>query len=127
MIGLAVVVVAGALLATDGTESGFEEAGGLFTTAPGVADGIQGDGALGADPDVDAFFRVHGRMGSSGEGEFDGAVDLLTPGDAEALLGGLAHRLLDAVELEKTAIVRADLALDVTVPPIGGQLVGLGG
>jgi hypothetical protein len=65
-------------------------------------------------------------MGSGGEGEFDGAIGLLTPGDAEVLLGGLAHRLVDAVELEETAVVGTDLALDVTVPPVGGQFVGLG-
>jgi hypothetical protein len=56
---LAAVVVAGALLPADGAEGRFEEAGGLLATAPGVADGIDGDGALGADPDVDSFFRFH--------------------------------------------------------------------
>jgi hypothetical protein len=127
LVLLAAVVVAGALLAADGAEGFFEEAGGLLAGAAGVADGIQGDGALGADPDVDAFFRAHVRLGSGGEGEFDGAVGLLPPGDAEVLLGGLAHRLVDAVELEETAVVGTDLALDVTVPPVGGQLVGLGG
>jgi hypothetical protein len=64
------------------------------------------------------------KSGSGGEGEADGAVVLLMPGDAEPLFGLLAHRLVDPVELEEPAKVGADLGLDVSVPPIGGEFVG---
>jgi len=58
---LAAVVVAGALFAADGAEGLFEKGRGLLAGVPGVADGIDGDDALGADPDVDALIRFHGR------------------------------------------------------------------
>ena len=73
----------------------------------------------------DAFFRVHVRLGSGGEGEFDGAIGLLPPGDAEVLFGGLEHRLVNAVELEKTAVIGTDFLFNVSVPPVGGEGVGL--
>ena len=60
---LATVVVASALLPTDGAEGGFEEAGGLLATAPGVADSIDRDRALGADPDVNSGWGFHGSDG----------------------------------------------------------------
>lgn len=48
------------------------------------------------------------------------------PGDTEAFATGFPDRLVDAVELEETAVVGADFLLDVVVPPVGGELVGVG-
>jgi len=61
---------------------------------------------------------------SGGEGDADAAVALLVPGDTETFATGLLHRFVDAIELEEPAVVGTDLGLDVTVPPIGGELVG---
>lgn len=123
-ISVFAVVVTTALFATDGAEFFFEKACRLLAAFPGEADGIDGDASFRVDPYDDLFFRFHDE-GSGGEGEFDGSVGLLFSGDSEPLLVGFPDGLVDAVELDETAVVGTDFLLDVTGEPVGGQFVAV--
>jgi len=47
------------------------------------------------------------------------------PGDTETFAVCFADGFVDSVELEKPAVVGTNFGLDVTVPPVGGELVGV--